>query len=729
MPNEQEVLSGIFTILYGNRDGYICVAAKNFSTGSFVQEFFQYPNEVNNAINFIEKRKHTYDLYFCPNLFTEKKRSRDYISVSTNVWADLDHCHPSKLEQEPTITTETSPGRFQAFWVLEEEIPVQEAQQISKRIAYGYHQYGADLSGHDPEQLLRVPYTYNYKYESSHKISMWRVKPQLAYKKDQFDSLPTVDLTEFGEFDFPDELPDVDQLLEEYRLLLTPIVYDLIESESPPKKRSTRLWQLELSLFESGMSREEVLAIADSAACNKYREDDRGIYALWKEVIRAYWTVHQRQEDSELHIPNIGIEDDLCDLLTEQERFDAKNRDDFISAYTLWARDLSDAAWQYHEAGAFVILSSLLSGAVKLPTSFGTILPNLWFMILADTTLTRKSTAMDIAMDLLMEVDPDAMLATDGSIEGMLEGLRSRPGRPSVFLRDEFTGLMEMVVKRDYYAGMLETLTKLYDGKRMKRILKRETIELTEPVLIMFAGGIKTKMNELVRTEHVTSGFIPRFLFITAEGDLTKMSPLGPPREIDSSRKDDLLLWMNNMNGHFWQHNKRKIAGKLRMTQSEFEVKLTPEAWNRYNEFEHKMMQDALNSDEAQNLTPTFARMAISGLKCAVLLAASESLDNDSASVVVEIEHLLRAFYFIEKWREHTMYVISNLNMSQNERVLQNVLAEIYRHPTNNSRSGIMKKFQLSSAKMDAMIRTLEERGHIKAKRTGKTYRYEPLDN
>src|SRR6201999_3023795 len=98
--------------------------------------------------------------------------------------------------------------------------------------------------------------------------------------------------------------------------------------------------------------------------------------------------------------------------------------------------------------------------------------PNLWFMILGDTTLTRKTTAMDLAVDLLMDVDPDVILATDGSIEGLMQGLSTRPKRPSIFLRDEFSGLLEMMTKWDYYAGMAEVLTKLYDGKMQKRILK-----------------------------------------------------------------------------------------------------------------------------------------------------------------------------------------------------------------------------------------------------------------
>src|SRR6185503_18286841 len=176
--------------------------------------------------------------------------------------------------------------------------------------------------------------------------------------------------------------------------------------------------------------------------------------------------------------------------------------DSFVERYIEWAKSLGDAAPQYHQAGAFTALSALLAGSVQLPTSFGVMKPNLWFMILADTTLTRKSTAMDIAMDLVMEIDDDVIMATDGSIEGLLTSLSTRPGKPSVFLRDEFSGLLEMITKRDYYAGIPELLTKMYDGKMQKRILRKESIEVRDPVLLVFAGGIKDKITGLLSFEH-----------------------------------------------------------------------------------------------------------------------------------------------------------------------------------------------------------------------------------
>src|ERR1035437_8263517 len=134
---------------------------------------------------------------------------------------------------------------------------------------------------------------------------------------------------------------------------------------------------------------------------------------------------------------------------------------------------------------------------------------------------------MDLAMDLLAEVDDSIIMATDGSLEGLLTGLAARPGQPSIFLRDEFSGLLEAMVKKDYMAGMAELLTKLYDGTMQRRMLRKEVIEVKDPRLIFYAGGIKNKITSLLTYEQVSSGFMPRFIFITAESDLNKIKPVG----------------------------------------------------------------------------------------------------------------------------------------------------------------------------------------------------------
>jgi hypothetical protein len=61
----------------------------------------------------------------------------------------------------PTAVVISSPGREQYWWRLSRPVEPEEGQDLNRRLAYAM---GADLSGWDLTQLLRVPGTRNHKY-------------------------------------------------------------------------------------------------------------------------------------------------------------------------------------------------------------------------------------------------------------------------------------------------------------------------------------------------------------------------------------------------------------------------------------------------------------------------------------------------------------------------------------------------------------------------------------
>jgi predicted transcriptional regulator len=353
------------------------------------------------------------------------------------------------------------------------------------------------------------------------------------------------------------------------------------------------------------------------------------------------------------------------------------------------------------------------------------VIPNLWFMILADTTLTRKSTAMDIAMDMVAEIDQDAILATDGSIEGLLTTLATRPGRPSVFLRDEFSGLLEQMTKKDYMAGMPELLTKLYDGKMFKRVLRKDTIEVKEPILVMFCGGIKERVTSILSFDQVSSGFMPRFVFITAESDVTKIKPLGPPTTTTTEASDTIRSELEELFKHYRQTQTLTIAdSKSTIEQRKiFPARLTEDAWVRYNIFESAMLQAGLSSERPDVMTPTFDRLAKSTLKAAVLLAASIQRGDE---VQVEEWHLLRAIYYAEQWRTFVKDVMSKVGKSSAEKQLDTIYNAIAKKP-GITKSRIMQSYHLDSRAASAILMTLEDRGMITKKASGRGFNLYPV--
>lgn len=714
-----------FRSAFGLYRGYVSLAFLTPDKSNFWERFFVYPDELPEMLMEVKQNLASHNVYFCPHLFQSKRRKKEEVICTPTAWSDLDTCGPEHLLLTPTLLIQSSAHRWQALWMLD-EVESDDAEALSKRIAYHHAEQGADRSGWDLTQLLRVPLTYNFKYNAQageQQIVRLVDYHPTAYRISDFDVYPStadenLDVIPMPE---PDQLPENgENLLQEKRRMMNPLLWSLFNTE-PDEDWSKPLWQLHMMCFEAGFSREEAFVIARGAKCNKYARDNRSERLLWKEVCRA----HARGEATAglLEVPQ-GAE--RTTLLTSEEQEAVKRQpDSFVERYISWARGLGDAAHQYHQAGAFIILSTLLSGNVRLPTSFGTFIPNLWFMILADTTLTRKTTAMDIAVDLIIEIDSDALLATDGSIEGLMTSLSLRPGRPSIFLRDEFSGLLESMTKKDYYAGMAEVFTKLYDGKMQKRVLRKEILEVRDPRLILFAGGIKNKVTGLLTFEQVSSGFMPRFIFITAESDVTKLKPLGPPTDTTQNNKHIILDEMRDLASHYQQMTTlelKNVPGKIESPMM-FDARMTDEAWIRYNELEIRMLEAGTASEfRADVLTPTYDRLSKSILKAAVLLAASRSR---SEQIVVELADVLRAIHYGEQWKIHADDVMANIGKTTYERQIVNIHRLVWRKP-GCSRSQVMQHYHLNAKTTSEIFMTMEQRGLIVVRRTGKTEQLYP---
>lgn len=715
-----------FRAVFGEARGYVCLAWRSKKRKGMDEAFFLYPEELPLLLEKINVLYLGHDIYFSPMVYSIRKRTKENVKVCTCAWADLDTCSPDKLLVQPTLAVESSPNRYQAYWVLEEPIDPEDAEAISRRIAYYHANDGADKSGWDLSQLLRAPFTYNYKEEYGvNTPAVLPIKASRArFREDDFHEYPQAQGYQFLDIPMPDpsDLPDDEptEIIRRHRRRISPMALQHFADEPMPEEDwSKPLWSLLMALFEADLTREQVFVVAKAAACNKWRRDGKPDKYLWQDVCRAF----NKVEANNSILFKQGHQDK--DLLRPFEREMVLANPGFVERYIDWARGLGDAAWQYHQAGAFMALSSILSGTVRLPTSYGTIIPNLWFMILADTTLTRKTTAMDIAMDLILEVEPDSVLASDGSIEGLLTSLGTRPGKPSIFLRDEFSGLLEQVTKRDYYAGMPELLTKLYDGKMQKRVLRKETIEVREPVLLLFTGGIRTKITSLLTFEQVSSGFMPRFIFITAESDITKLKPLGPPTQADLGNREEILAELRELQHFYSAPNTIEFKGQMLQatTARKINASLTEDAWARYNELESMMLESGLEAEHPEIMTPTYDRLSKSTLKAAVLLAAART---KADPIVVELQDILHAIYYCQQWRGYAKEVMYSVGKGTSERRLETIFNAIEKRG-ETTRSVLMQTYHLNARETSEILLTLEERGLITRQKQGRTELLIPL--
>lgn len=397
----------------------------------------------------------------------------------------------------------------------------------------------------------------------------------------------------------------------------------------------------------------------------------------------------------------------------------------FIDRYTAWGASATDAPKQYHTANAVVMLSTIMSPYLKLETSYGEIKPNVWCMILAGTTVTRKSTTMDMAIKMLHEVHPDFLMGTDGSPEGIMSELSSRDGKISLFHRDEITGWIEATTKRDYLSGMLEAFTRLYDGKHEKRILRKESVEVNDPNLVIMSGGIKTKMAELMTMDHIRSGFLPRFIMISGTTRADDIRPIGPPPTEDELRqaaRDPREAVLEELYAIATRYLPKKteekveIAGVVKLLTAKPEkVKLTAsaDAWARIQQLKYDAQKLAEDSANPEIYVPIFDRLSNTVIKLAMLLAGAEG------STVISKMHVVKAIALSEPWLQCIIDFAEQLeampDIDRWEKRTDKILKFIAdAHPEPVTRTDLMRKFRIKAREVDDLEKTLIARGQIR---------------
>jgi hypothetical protein len=402
---------------------------------------------------------------------------------------------------------------------------------------------------------------------------------------------------------------------------------------------------------------------------------------------------------------------------------DPEPKETFLDRYSQWAATRTDAPVQYHITTGVVILSAIMAPHAVLPTSFAEIRPNIWAMILAGTTTTRKSTSMDMALRVLDDVHPDYLMGTDVSPEGMLSELSFRDGKVSLLHRDEITGFIDAARSRDYLSGLLESMTRLYDGRREKRILRRETIDVKDPRFIVLCGGIKSKMQQIITTEHIQSGFIPRFIIVSGSTTSDQMRPIGPPAKDSKGEYDpreDILKELFDI-GAFWMPTKKvevKDFGGLKKKVDNSKVKMemsaTPKAWERIRQLQNDATKLGEKSVSPDVYTPIYTRLGDSVVKIAMLLTGADQ------RTTIEYEDVCQAISYSDMWlnsaQEFAQGVEEQPDFNQWEKKLKKIvtyIAQRYRENKTTTRSDIMRRFHVKSRDIEDIEKTLKERDQI----------------
>lgn len=234
----------LFRHLFGDDKGYVCLMYKKGMGDSPAQSFFRWPDGAKDILVWVDEHW-LGNCYFCPHLLSKPIRRKDYALAGKVLYADLDACAPERLgkfgEPPPSVVVRTSPGRWQAYWILEYDIEPKEYEALNRRIAIGYKNEGCDQGGWDLTQLLRVPGTTHNKAEPFVVEIIGEMTGSVP--AEGFDSLPEAETAEAKPVETRAEDPPVRLTQDELR-----------RWEEPTEDRSTKVFWMVRTLQRHGMT-------------------------------------------------------------------------------------------------------------------------------------------------------------------------------------------------------------------------------------------------------------------------------------------------------------------------------------------------------------------------------------------------------------------------------------------------------------------------------------------
>lgn len=717
-------VSGFLEAIFGDGAGYATVVTRDAYGNPTVQKFFSYPDDA-EAMAAYAKSKANEDVYFSPIIYYEQRRIRENAKSVAVVYADADTCAPENFRITPSISVETSDKRWHTYWILDQSYEPQRVAMAAKKIAYAHKDQGCDLSGWNPTKLLRIPNTSNTKYKDKQQVtaSSNGVIYTLKEIEDTYADISVDPIIEPADAPLPNSIPEVMQVLAKL-----PANQDIMKlyMEEPHANAdmSKMLWKLELELFRAGLTSEEVFVIAKHAKCNKYHSIKRTKRLdadgdLWREVQRA-------QQAFLVPEPSIeplakDSEDRLVDFLNESERAFVKTKGTFIDKYVAWAGKKTDGAVQYQIASAFTMLSSAFSDTGYGTPKYGKLGLNLWFMLLGETTLSRKSTSRQLMLRMIRSYEKyvgyQIDIGSNVTAEGLVKHLSGRDKMTSLFHRDEVQGMFKEFVTKTYMATAADQFTELYDGH--VPVVIRSTggktagaavqSDRAETNFIMYLMGITSKVSEILTVDYFRSGFLARFLYVVADApertyELEAVSQADD--EITSYQDfemEDLVRSIYD-SALYWQKKGAPFPRPVRMTD---------EALDRFNTFKWDMGTFTEGHSNEDSIEPSRQRLALSVWKCAILLAMYDRSDE------VQVDHVLIAIHYAEDWFKNLVRMAASISESEWQREVDNLEAFVtnkggrVRYEEAYKRFGNKRKREfdemVDSLKSQARVRTIVE--------------------
>ena len=383
-------------------------------------------------------------------------------------------------------------------------------------------------------------------------------------------------------------------------------------------------------------------------------------------------------------------------------------RDHFLSRWISYAASRTDAAHEYHEAAALVLLASATPTVRARLAPYPHGLPtNLFVLLVGDSTTSRKSTSKDLSRDVQYRALPGSLSPDHFSPEAFVEHMAGRANDATTLFVDEFGELLEKLHHAKHMAGLRGFLMTIYAGpeeyeyrRHSKRGKDGTRIEDSDRLIgphLSILGATTPAVFEFLTERDVTSGLLPRFAIIMPESKPARR-PFHEVSDGLEQQRNELVTHVGRL--HAWATERRRI------------VRFAPGVLERLDEF-FETEFDAPVADRSETGRRMLERLQAMTVKVAMLSAAGWPESVERLELEVGDEDADAAIGIIRRWTEGALAFAGRVGESDFERKLERCL-RLVQERRRVPRKIVARNCHVEKRVMDAIQETLVDRGLIR---------------
>ena len=363
----------------------------------------------------------------------------------------------------------------------------------------------------------------------------------------------------------------------------------------------------------------------------------------------------------------------------------------------------TDAPRQFHVFCALALMAALVGRRVWVRDGAQQLFCNLFVLLLAPSSLYRKSTCVGIAQELGRKLegrpDPHQEPARDAQVflpqqftpESLLDILKDQP--TGLLVIDEFRMFLD-ALRRDYNSGLREIFMTLYDCRGLHRKIRSQEVRVDDPALSMLTACATGWFTEAVKAGEIRSGFYPRLCMVPAWTKQRHMARGAAPDE-DSKR---LLL--------------RKLA---MLRAAEGEMRLSDVQEQTFGDWVLARQRTIEGSDFEAELASFYTRMERVCLKLAVLL----ELSTDADSRTISTTSLTDAIALTTWLQDNLRRLFAEEFSWDRQHEQRKKCAQVIQANPGIGRRDLMRKLHVDARTFDGIADTLHQTGeaHLRENR------------